>query len=99
MKRSLIPVIAAATFALAGCVVSTANPYPPVPPPQVEMIPNPPVSANPLVWQPGHWDWNGATYVWTQGAWVLRGGHGTLWQPGYWALSGGAWVWVPSHWT
>jgi hypothetical protein len=99
MKHRLIPLVAAVTLALAGCAVYTANPYPPVPPPQAEVMPKPPVSAQPLIWQPGHWDWNGANYVWTPGAWVPRAGHGSLWQYGYWTLSGGTWVWVPSHWT
>jgi hypothetical protein len=68
------------------------------PPGRSETIPKPPVSEQPLVWQPGHWDWTGGSYAWRPGQWVLRAGHGTLWQDGYWAREGGTWVWIPGHW-
>ena len=101
MKRVVVPVLLAGTLALAGCVaqVPAVNPYPPVPPPQAEIIPKPPVSATPLIWQPGHWEWTGSAYAWSAGTWVARAGHGSLWQPGYWALTTGGWTWVPGHWT
>ena len=38
------------------------NPYPPVPALISETVPKPPVTAEPLMWQPGHWDWNGSGY-------------------------------------
>ena len=34
----------------------------------------PPVSPVPLVWQPGHWDWTGSSYVWAPGQYVDAGG-------------------------
>jgi hypothetical protein len=88
---------------LAGCTApipqSAANPYPPAPAVQAEVIPKPPVSEDPLIWQPGHWDWTGGSYVWTPGAWEPREGHGTSWQDGYWSQGpGGQWVWIPAHW-
>ena len=57
----------AGALLLAGC--SNANPYPPVPAPLVETVPNPPVSAQELNWQPGHWDWSGSGYVWQPAHW------------------------------
>jgi hypothetical protein len=91
---------ALACIALAGCTVNTAapSPYPAPPPTQVEIIPKPPVSAVPLVWQPGHYEWNGAGYVWYPGEYVQRAGHGTLWQPGYWSRTGAVWAWQRGHW-
>jgi hypothetical protein len=87
---------------IAGCVVQPAtmmsNPNPSPPPVRVEAIPKPPVSEEPLIWQPGHWDWEGTGYVWREGDWVKRAGHGTQWQDGYWATSNGVWVWQPAHW-
>lgn len=84
---------------LAGCaVVPAQSPYPAPPPTQVEIIPKPPVSATPLVWQPGHYEWNGAGYVWYPGQYVQQAGHGTLWQPGYWTNTGGTWIWHPGRW-
>lgn len=101
MRNShLLPVAAIlATFALAGCVaVAPVAPYPPVPPPLSETVPKPPVSEQPLIWQPGHWDWSGSGYVWQPGEYISRAGHGSLWQDGYWAFNGAGWQWVPGHW-
>ena len=101
MTRSRIFVPAAILgLVLAGCAADiTKPPYPPVPPLIAEQQPLPPVSPDPVVWQPGHWDWNGATYAWVPGMWVPRAGHGTLWQPGYWSQVNGTYVWVPGHWV
>ncbi len=85
---------------LAACVarVPAANPYPPVPTAAVEVVPKPPVSATQLVWQPGHYEWNGSAYVWYSGAYVQQLGQGQLWQPGYWTIGPSGWVWLPGHW-
>jgi WXXGXW repeat (2 copies) len=83
---------------LAGCAAE--NPPPPAPlPPMTETIPKPPVTATPLIWQPGHWDWTGSSYVWTPGDYVPRGGHGELWMPGYWEKTASGWVWHPARWV
>jgi hypothetical protein len=55
---------------LAACTnqpPTDANSFPPVPPLIAESIPKPPVTSEPLMWQPGHWDWNGTAYVWAKG--------------------------------
>ncbi len=90
---------------LAGCATSTppapvqmANPYPPVPALPVENQGLPPVSEEPLTFQPGHYNWTGTGYAYVPGAWVKRAGHGMLWQAGYWALGPTGWAWVPPHW-
>ena len=105
MTRFLLPVTLAAVLAgplaLAGCASPSGYatpPYPPVPPAQVEAMPKPPVSGEPLVWRPGHWDWTGQGYVWARGEWIPRAGHGTTWQEGWWSLNGTTWSWVPAHW-
>jgi hypothetical protein len=51
-----------------------------------------------VVWEPGHWHWNGTTYVWIRGHYVERTAAGARWVPGEWVQRGGAWVWVPAHW-
>lgn len=85
---------------LAAC--AQAGGPPPVPPLQTEIIPKPPVSATPLIWQPGHWDWTGAGYAWASGEYVPAAGHGNLWMPGYWAEGPGGpgtpMQWRPAHW-
>jgi hypothetical protein len=70
------------------------------PPPPVETIPAPPGSdAQTAYWQPGHWTWNGATWVWVQGGYVMRPQPSAVWVPGQWVgQSGGGYVWVAGHW-
>ena len=88
--------ILAALLLLASC--APAAPPAPVPAPMAETIPRPPVSAVPLIWQPGHWDWTGNSFVWVQGQYVDTTGHSGTWMPGYWEPAGGGWVWRPAHW-
>ena len=102
-RRAVTPsLMLAAALALSACVSVTdnaaQNPYPSPPPNPTEVIPKPPVSEAPLVWQPGHWDYTGSGYVYQSGKWVLREGHGTLWQDGYWAATNGTLAWIPAHW-
>ena len=89
--------IAMAALCLLGCMPASRS-YPPVPAPPAEMVPAPPRSSVPLIWQPGHYDWDGARYIWVPGHWVDRAGHGTLWQDGYWQRAGAGFTWVPPHW-
>lgn len=72
--------------------------YPSVPQPRAELVPTPPRSDTPLIWQPGHYDWIGDSFQWTPGRWVERAGHGTLWQDGYWTKRGNGYAWVAAHW-
>ena len=83
---------------LAGCVATYPMLHPPIPPIRAEQVPAPPRSSVVLIWQPGHYDWNGRAYVWVPGEWVDRAGHGTLWQYGYWQDSAQSSAWVPGHW-
>ena len=104
MRYRIAPVALVLAGLLAGCAsetttVASGNPYPPVPPPIQEQVPKPPVSAEPLMWQPGHWNWSGTGYVWQPGQYVPGAGHGPLFQPGYWAQTPSGWAWQPAHWT
>ena len=87
---------------LAGCVApqqqANGNPFPPVPAVISEDIPKPPITAEPLMWQPGHWDWNGSGYVWARGQYVPAAGHGNMWMPGWWSRSDAGWTWQAPHW-
>lgn len=97
MRRFALPALCCVLTACAA-TYPVGTP-PPVPPARAETISLPPVSATPLIWQPGHYDWTGGAYVWTPGHWVERAGHGTLWQDGYWTYGNGQWNWIPGHWT
>ena len=37
----------------------------------------------PLIWQPGHWDWTGSSYVWVPGQYVDLARPQRTWMPGY----------------
>ena len=95
--RSIIAALIGTAWILAGC--TTINPPVPVPAPMAETIPKPPVSAEPLIWQPGHWDWTGSAYVWIPGQYVSAEGHGNRWMWGCWDQTDGGWVWHPAHWV
>ncbi len=106
MRSRLLLLPMLALLALPGCLGPTppapapvaAAPYPPVPAPLREEQPKPPVSEDPLVWQIGHWEWEGSGYVWVHGEWVKLGGHSNEYLPGHWADDHGQWKWVPGHW-
>ncbi len=95
MRRAVGAVLC--SLAVAGCAILPPS-HPPVPPTLAERVPAPPPSSVTLIWRPGHFDWNGASYTWVPGEWVERAGHGTLWQDGYWQQDGRNSVWVPAHW-
>ena len=71
LPRFALPVLGL-LLALGGCAApgATSGTYPPVPPPRAETIPKPPVTATPLLWEPGYWNWTGAGYVWHPGRYV-----------------------------
>jgi hypothetical protein len=88
---------------LAGCSEkqrsADCNSYPPVPALITETMPLPPVAAEPLMWQPGHWDWSDSGFVWANGQYVPAEGHGNLWMPGWWSRGETGCAWQPPHWT
>ncbi len=83
-------------LAVAGCVPLPE--LPPIPPVRAERVPAPPPAAETLIWQPGHYDWDGTNYVWVHGRWVTRAGHGPLWQDGFWRRTPAGPVWEAAHW-
>jgi hypothetical protein len=92
-------VTAPAQLAQSAIVVAPAAP----PPPQVEAAPPPPATATVTTyWQPGHWNWNGASWVWIDGAYMQRVQQPTataVWVPGQWVQqTTGGYVWVAGHW-
>jgi hypothetical protein len=89
---------AAAVAILSLLAACGAGPPAPIPPPLTEVMPKPPVSAVPLTWQPGHWDWTGSAYVWAPGEFVDRTGGSGTWIPPSWGRTSSGWVWLPAHW-
>ena len=94
MNRLVVATLAAVLT--TATALAQTPPYPPVPPPQTEVIPVAPNER--VVWQPGHWRWNGTTYVWIAGRYIAKPVHAAHWIEGHWAMRGGGWVWVGGHW-
>jgi len=89
----------AAAILLTGCVVAepvVVRTPPPLPPPQVEVVPGAPGPA--YVWVAGHWAWRRGGYMWVPGYWAVPATPGYVWAPGHWAPRRGGYVWVEGHW-
>ena len=92
---SLAVFVLAAGLALPAWAQPMA-PYQPVPQVLEEAVP--PSPGPRMMWEPGHWHWNGGGYVWIPGHYIRAWRHAHF-VPGHWADRRGAWVWVPSHWS
>ena len=57
--------------------------YPPIPELRPEVIPPPPGAR--VLWEPGHWHWNGVQYVWLGGHYIQRRPNYVHYVPGHWA--------------
>ena len=57
--------------------------YAPIPPPRPEVVPPPPRER--MVWEPGHWHWNGYRYIWIGGRYIPVQAHHREYIPGAWA--------------
>ncbi len=87
-------------LAQSTVIVAPAAP----PPPQAETVPPPPATTTVTTtyWQPGHWNWNGASWVWVDGTYMQRvqqPSSTAVWVPGQWVQqTTGGYVWVAGHW-
>jgi WXXGXW repeat (2 copies) len=76
--------------------VVTAPTAPPLP--RVELIP--PSPGPQMVWQSGHWSFNGAAWDWVPGHYEAAPQPTAQWIPGHWTQQpGGSWLWIAGRWT
>jgi hypothetical protein len=72
------------------------------PAPRYEAVPPYPPAYRPgrVVWQPGHWRWDGRDYDWVPGRYVEipRHRHYRRWNEGHWEQRHGGWFWVEGRW-
>jgi len=90
--RRLPVVFGIMLVALTACAASYTAPA--LPPLVAERAPAPTPAMLPLIWQPGHYTWDGAIRL-------IAGtvdGNGTLWQDCYWQPRGTRYEWVPGPW-
>ena len=94
---ALLALALAAGLSGAAMAQPGPPPYPNIPPLRHEVVPPPPPGAR-MVWESGHWRWNGNGYVWIAGRYAPVGRVHGRWVHGHWAWRGGAWAWEGSHW-
>lgn len=69
------------------------------PAPMIETPPPPPIGSREAYWRPGHWNWNGASWVWSAGTYVMPPRSSVVWVPGQWVVQAtGGYAWVNGHW-
>jgi hypothetical protein len=106
-RRFALCGISAVTVGLlaSGCVVAPRHAivetspvvvYSSPPPLREEVVPPPPNEQ--VVWEPGHWRWDGHDWQWLPGHYETRPYAEAVWIPGHWAERNGGWVWVAGHW-
>jgi hypothetical protein len=97
LRNALLAVISlAAVQALLTLPSFAADVYTTVapPPPRVQHAPPP---REGYVWGSGHWAWNGTSYFWVDGAWVVQ--RRRLERiADQWEQVGDKWHFVPAHW-
>ena len=100
-RRHLLAAVGAVTVAPAWAQQSAEVVVPLTPPrPRFEGIPEIPADRRDReFWQPGHWKWNGQTYDWSEGRYVVRPHVGAVWVPGHWERRGGGWVFIDGRWS
>ena len=57
------------------------------------------VAPHDVIWTDGHWQWDGARWVWVDGAWRLPPERGVRWQVPTWRPRGGTFIFVPGGWA
>jgi hypothetical protein len=50
------------------------------------------------VWTPGYHRWDGRSYIWVPGTWVMPPRRHARWVGAHWAHRRGGWVFVEGHW-
>lgn len=96
MRMSVRSALLGVVFAAGLAGAAQAQFYPPVPPLRYEVVPVAPGPA--VLWQPGHWGWNGFRYAWVGGRYLQRRPYYANYQHGHWASRFGRWVWVRPGW-
>jgi WXXGXW repeat (2 copies) len=87
------------SVALAPSSAGTTSPAAPYAPPPLRVETPPPAPWPLAMWQPGHWSWNGAQYIWAPGHYVERPSPTATWLPGYWQQGPSGWTWIDGRWT
>ncbi len=71
----------------------------PSPPPPMPLEAKPEVSS-PMqqVWRSGYWSYDGQTFSWVDGSFILKPNPTAAWTPDRWERRTFGWAFVPGHW-
>ena len=100
MTRWLAPlVLVASSTLLGGCYYEERAVYAPTIPEQdaAEIVEVSPVPGS--VYVSGHWEWNGARYVWAHAHYLRRPQANLFWAEGHWQSTPQGWYWQEGHWV
>ena len=97
MRIGFLAVPALLLLSASAMAQSTVVIAPSAPPP-IRQETVPPAPAPDVVWQSGHWAWNGAQYVWVNGVYVARPRPQVAWVPGHWDQTPTGYTWVDGYW-
>jgi hypothetical protein len=70
----------------------------PPPPHPREVVPPPPPEHPDWVWHEGYHRWDGRSYVWVPGTYVVPPYRHARWVPGHWRATPRGYVWIEGHW-
>jgi hypothetical protein len=98
MFRNGLIVCAAAAMLSAGVGLARTQVYVGIAPPAPVVEAPPPAPGAGYVWTPGYYNWNGSSYVWTRGAWVMPPAHHHHYVAGAWVHGHRGWYYRSSRW-
>jgi hypothetical protein len=73
--------------------ISTSTPPPPLPDSDQPDCPQ-----DGDLWTPGFWVWNGGSFSWVPGVWVIPPNVDVFWTPGYWVFVRNVYVFHRGYW-
>jgi len=103
MKRPAFLFLLVSLCALAACAGRSDNfPFPrlaPSAPPQnmIEEIPENP-SPSQQIWHPGYWAYDGRSFNWVDGTFMVRPSPTAVWSPDRWDRHDYGWAFIPGYW-
>ena len=100
MKKTLMSILLAASFAAPLAANAQFAVSINVAPPALPVYVQPPIPGDGYMWTPGYcaWDPDVSDYYWVPGTWVQAPFVGALWTPGYWGWAGGSYGWHNGYW-
>ena len=91
-------VLLSVLYVSPACAAPRGRVYVSVRPPAPIVAVRPPAPGPRHVWVDGYHHWNGRTYVWVAGTWMVPVRRGVTWIPGRWHHDRRGWYYVDGRW-